>query len=346
MTAAAAIAYVITLTLTVRIVDFLIYAHYDMYQEVFALRADTLFDYLPVSSACRLKRKYLGNAGKICREWGKMLKEYYRLGRPINALAGVLAVFVSAYAAGPLSWWPVIAASLTVLLITVSTNAWNDYVDIEIDRINKPGRPLPSGKISPKGALAFSLIGTAISLLIATFINLPAFLIAIGANILLYLYSWKLKCTVLWGNITVALIIGLCFIFGGVAAGNIKPTLMLAVTVFLAMMGREILKTMADYRGDLEQQCRTISTGWGKASARRYTIVFLTLAKVMMLVTYFVEDYKPAYLYLVIFGLYPILTYIAIKAKSDADGHALENNSTLMKYSFFIWFLAVVLGAA
>ncbi len=274
-----------------------------------------------------------------------MLKEYYRLGRPINALAGVLAVFVSAYAVGPLSWWPVIVAALTVLLITVSTNAWNDYLDIEIDRINKPGRPLPSGKISPKGALTFSLIGTVLSLLIATFINLPALLIAIGANILLYLYSWKLKCTVLWGNITVALIVGLCFVFGGVAAGNIGPTLMLAATVFMAMVGREILKTMADYRGDLDQQCATISTVWGKIMARRYTIIFLALTAVLMLATYFIEKYNPVYLYLVIFGIYPILTYIAINAKSDASGQVLEKNSTIMKYSFFIWFLAVVLGA-
>ncbi len=275
-----------------------------------------------------------------------MLKEYYRLGRPINALAGVLAVFVSAYAAGPLSWWPVIAAALTVLLITISTNAWNDYVDIEIDRINKPGRPLPAGTISPKGALTFFVIGTALSLVIATFINLPAFLIALGANILLYLYSWKLKCTVLWGNIVVAAIIGLCFIYGGVAAANIGPTLMLAATVFMAMMGREILKTMADYRGDLDQKCNTISTVWGKKTARRYTIVFLALAAVLMLATYFVEQYNPVYLYLVIFVLYPILTYIAIHAKSDATGKVLEKNSTIMKYSFFIWFIAVVLGAA
>jgi hypothetical protein len=51
------------------------------------------------------------------------------------------------------------------------------------------------------------------------------------------------------------------------------------------------------------------------------------------------------YLYLVIFGLFPILTYIAINAKSDASGQVLEKNSTIMKYSFFVWFLAVVLGA-
>ncbi|MDW7740622.1 MAG: UbiA family prenyltransferase, partial [Bacillota bacterium] len=146
-----------------------------------------------------------------------MFKEFFRLGRPINALAGCIAVILSGYLAGPDSWWPVIMATITVLLITVSTNAWNDYLDIEIDRINKPDRPLPAGTISPRGALMFSAIGSVLSLITAIFINPPAFLIAVIANILLYIYSWKLKCSVLWGNVTVATIVGLCFIFGGVA---------------------------------------------------------------------------------------------------------------------------------
>jgi hypothetical protein len=41
----------------------------------------------------------------------------------------------------------------------------------------------------------------------------------------------------------------------------------------------------------------------------------------------------------------PLFAYIAINAKSSADGIILERNSLLMKYSFFVWFLAVALGA-
>ncbi len=274
-----------------------------------------------------------------------MLKAYYRLIRPINALAGCIAVFLSAYVAGAPSWTPVVMAAITVLLITVSTNAWNDYIDIEIDRINKPERPLPAGKISPRGALIFSFTGSIISLVTAASINQPAFYIALGSNILLYLYSWKLKCTVLIGNAAVAIIIGLCFIFGGVAAGNIDPTLLLAVTVFFAMLGREILKTMADYKGDLLQNCRTIAVVWGKKTARVFVFIFLIISTALMVFTYFSEKYSPVYLYIIIFGMCPLFTYIAINAKSSSTGTTLERNSTLMKYGFFVWFLAVALGA-
>ncbi len=275
-----------------------------------------------------------------------MLKGYYRLSRPINAVAGCTAVFVSAYAAGAAYWWPVVMAAISVLFITISTNAWNDYVDIEIDRVNKPERPLPAGQVSPRGALVFSAAGSVLSLVFAAMINQPAFLIALGSNILLYLYSWRLKCTVLCGNAAVATIIALCFIYGGVAAGSIRPTLPLAFTVFFAMMAREILKTMADYRGDLQENCSTISTAWGVRTARSFMLVFLWITSAAMLATHFIQAYSPAYLLIILLGMYPIFAYIAIHSKKASPGKSLERLCTIMKYSFFVWFLAVALGAA
>jgi geranylgeranylglycerol-phosphate geranylgeranyltransferase len=275
-----------------------------------------------------------------------MLKGYFQLGRPVNALAGVIVVILSGHVAGAVSWWPVIAAAVTVLIITVSTNAWNDYVDIEIDRINKPQRPLPSGRISPEGALIFSIAGTAISLVIAALINPPAFFIAFGSNVLLYLYSWKLKCTVLLGNIAVAAVVALSFIFGGVAAGSIQPILLLSATVFFAILGREILKTMADYKGDLQHNCRTIAIVWGRGISRILVIIFLGITAAVILAAYFIEGYNPVYLYVVALGVYPVFLYIAIHSKATASGQALERLSLFMKYAYFTWFLAVALGAA
>lgn len=275
-----------------------------------------------------------------------MLIGYYRLGRPINALAGCLLVILSAYVAGPVSWWPVIMAAVAVLLITVSTNAWNDYVDIEIDKVNKPHRPLPSGQVTRTNALLFSIAGTFLSLVAAVFINQPAFIIVVASNILLYLYSWKLKCSVLWGNIAVAMITGLCVIFGGVAAGNIQPVITLSVVVFFAIMGREILKTMADYKGDLKENCKTIAVAWGKKKARTYVLIFLGIAIVMIIALYFIEQYKPAYLVISLFLACPVLIYVALNSKATMPERELEKSSAIMKYAFFIWFLAVALGAS
>ncbi len=274
-----------------------------------------------------------------------MLKEYYILSRPFNALSGCVVVILSGYVAGAPAWWPVIMAAITVLLITSSTNAWNDYIDIEIDKINKPDRPLPAGLISPRGALTFAIVGSILSLITAIFVSQTGFLIALGANILLYIYSWKLKCTVLLGNATVATIVALCFIFGGVAAGNVQPTVMLAISAFFAMIGREILLTMADYKGDLQQGCNTISTVWGKKVAGIFVVIFLGISAATMILTYFTNQYNPVYLYLVIFIMCPIFAYIALNAKKNADIKILEQSSILMKCSYFVWFLAIALGS-
>jgi geranylgeranylglycerol-phosphate geranylgeranyltransferase len=275
-----------------------------------------------------------------------MLRGYFKLGRPINALAGCIAVFISGYAAAAPSWWPVVMAAITVLLITVSTNAWNDYIDIEIDRVNKPERPLPSGQVSPRGALIFFVAGAALSLVVAAAVSRQAFMIALGSNVLLYLYSWRLKCTVLMGNAAVATIIALCFIFGGVAAGNIRPVLPMAATAFFSIMAREILKTMADYHGDLQQNCRTIAIVWGCKTARAFMIIFLGIAAVVMLGAYFVEQYSPVYLFIILLCIYPTFAYITVQSKKASPGQALERLSMIMKYAFFVWFLAVALGVA
>ena len=236
-------------------------------------------------------------------------------------------------------------AAITVLLITASTNAWNDYIDIEIDKINKPKRPLPSGKISNRGALTFSIVGSILSLITAAFVNQTGFLIALCSNALLYLYSWKLKCTVLWGNAAVATIVALCFIFGGVAAGNIHPTLMLAITVFFAMMGREIIKTMADYKGDLQQNCHTIATTWGKNISSMFALFFLLMTALLMFLTYFREQYHPSYLFLILFIIFPLFFYTAITVIKNTDSHSLDRICLLLQYSYFIWFLSIALGA-
>ncbi len=272
-----------------------------------------------------------------------MIKGYFKLARPLNALGGCLTVLLSSYLAGPQEWWPVIMAMVAISFLSFAAYAWNDYIDLEIDRINKPERPLPKGQVSAGGAVLFSVASTAMSLLLVAFVNQAALFIVIGLNILIYLYSWKLKCTVLLGNITVAAIIASCAILGGTAAGNIRPVLALFGIVFIANLGREILKTMADYRGDSEHNCRTVSTAWGVKTAGLLVVLILGVAALAATAVYFFENYRIVYLLLIISGIYPLYIYIAIIIH-NASVKTLEYASRLMKYSFFIWLLALALG--
>ena len=130
--------------------------------------------------------------------------------------------------------------SISVMTFMFSWNALNDYVDIEIDRKNRPDRPLPSGAIQLKSALRaiqitglFSVISLALAGYIASSMNsglsdwAPSLAIWAIALILLFNYesnsrfSYKMKDKGLPGNIAISLSVGLVIIFG--AASVSKP---------------------------------------------------------------------------------------------------------------------------
>lgn len=276
----------------------------------------------------------------------EQIKALYKLGRPLTTLSGVLAVFLGGYVADTGAWGNIILAGLTTLLISAAANAWNDYLDVEIDRINQPQRPLPSGKVSLRAARWFSFILAGLSLLVASFINWPAFFIALLSNVILYVYSLRLKSTVLLGNATVATVSALSAVFGGVAAGNVVPTLWLALIIFLGIMGREVLKTMADYEGDLSQCCRTVATVWGRRKARVIFYILAVATLIVMMLPYLTGYYGQAYAYIVAFGVYPVVIYIMLHVSRERTGYQLERLSQLMKYDYLIWFLAVVVGSS
>lgn len=273
------------------------------------------------------------------------IKALYKLCRPVTSLSGALAVLMGGYVAGTGAWGEIILACLTTLLIAGSANAWNDYLDVEIDRVNQPQRPLPAGLITLRQAKQFSFALAGLSLILAAFVNLPAFLIVLISNSLLYFYSMRLKSTVLMGNATVAAISALSAVFGGVAAGNVWPTLWLAVIIATGIMGREVLKTLADYEGDLRQRCRTIATVWGRRAARVVFYLLGAATVVVMMIPYLFNVYRPVYAYVVALGVYPVIFYILLRVSRYRTGPQLEKLSQLMKYDFLIWFLAVALGA-
>jgi geranylgeranylglycerol-phosphate geranylgeranyltransferase len=275
----------------------------------------------------------------------EQIKGLYRVSRPLTSLSGALAVVLGGYVAGTGEWFNVALAVIVTLMGSASGNAWNDYQDIEIDKVNQPNRPLPSGQVSPEFVKLYSFVMAGLAVLISVFISPLAFVITLVANILLFIYSWKLKSTVLFGNLIIALVSAMSVVFGGVAAGNPRPTLWLFLIIFVAILGREVLKTMADYDGDLSENVRTISTVWGKRAAR-IVFYFLALAAlVTMLVPYILEVYKPIYGYIVLIGVVPVFLYILYRVSQKRSGSQLEKLSQLMKYDFLIWFLAVIAGA-
>lgn len=136
----------------------------------------------------------------------------------------------------------IIYVGSVVFLVTGAGNVINDYYDIEIDRINKPERPIPSGRISKSKALYFSVSLFAVGTIIAFFINMICGIIALFNSLLLVYYAATLKRTVLIGNLSIGYLTGSTFLFGGAVFytnGGMEAVFVLFLLATLATIARK-----------------------------------------------------------------------------------------------------------
>lgn len=176
---------------------------------------------------------------------------------------------------------PVYSATVGFLVgfsLVAGSMAINDILDVDIDRINNPSRPIPSRRVSKTGAAAFAVVALVLGLLLASVLSSLNLAIAILAVILMLYYNRFGKRTGLFGNAVVSANLAIPFIFGG-AVGGVKSSLyVFALIAFVAGMGREVIKGMADIAGDSKRGVRTLAVSKGLDVAAKTGAVFFVVA--------------------------------------------------------------------
>ncbi len=188
------------------------------------------------------------------------------LTRPGNAVAAGVLTFTGAFVAGgalanPLA---VVAAVLATSLATGGGNAINDYFDRKIDAINQPNRPIPSGAISPRGALGFSLGLFVVATTFALSLPREAIAIAVFNLLALVAYTEFFKGLPGVGNALVGYLTGSTFLFGGAAVGDPFGAAVLFVLAAIATLTREIIKDVEDINGDRQEGLNTLPIAIGE----------------------------------------------------------------------------------
>lgn len=145
----------------------------------------------------------------------------------------------------------------------------NDYFDIEVDKVNSPHRPLPSGLVSSAEAVNLAIFTTLIGLAASTFISRSAILLYIIFWFVGFVYNWKLKEMGLLGNLLVSCSVSITFILGGIAVG--KPwneaVWTFSIIVFLFDLGEEIASDVMDIEGDRKRNVKSLAVLIGKKKA-------------------------------------------------------------------------------
>ena len=202
--------------------------------------------------------------------------------RPLNCLVMSFAVLVGASLTGldNLQWLNLLFGTITAFTLTGASMAVNDYYDYNIDKINEPNRPIPSGKVSKKEALATTGILTIIGLIFAYTISLFCLLFATAAWIIMVTYTTIGKRAGFAGNLLVSACGAAPLLYGSLVAVNTitTNTLLFASMAFLSNTGREITKGIVDIEGDRRHKIKTLAVVFGSRKASLAAFTFFVFA--------------------------------------------------------------------
>ena len=271
--------------------------------------------------------------------------------RPANCAMIGFAVVVGAFVSKPptIPTLQLVLGFFTGFFLCAYSMAVNDIYDLEVDRVNRPDRPIPSGRVTVRQASRLSLVmlvaGLACSVLS---LNPLAVAIAFTYAFISWVYSSRAKGTGLPGNLIVASSLAIPFIYGGaVSGGSIVGSLllMMALTAFFAGVGREVVKSMADVEGDAKRHVGSLARTRGLGFASGVGALFFLLAVVSSWVPLFTGLVNQVYTYGVIIPDV-IFVYLAVAIVAHHDPQNAYRVKRIALAGMTVGLLVFIGGAA
>jgi geranylgeranylglycerol-phosphate geranylgeranyltransferase len=247
-----------------------------------------------------------------------------------------IAVIVGSVIAGGTSvfhanLYALILGFSTGFFLTAASMALNDIYDIEIDKINAPQRPLPSGRISIRDAWAIFIVLSAIGLFSSLFISKLSFAIAFASWALSTLYNARLKRTGLPGNMIVSYNVMIPILFGAAIINQLSYRIAIfSVMIFLACLGREIVKGIADVEGDKQKGIKTLAVMKGERKAAIVASLLVLTAVGLSPVPYLSGIASAYYLITVAITDLLFIYSVVIIMRAQDKGSALKSKKIML----------------
>jgi 4-hydroxybenzoate polyprenyltransferase len=239
-------------------------------------------------------------------------------------------------------------------VLNAASNALNQIYDLDIDRINKPKRALPSGRLSVRDAWTFTWAAYIVALVLAWLVapggRHECFWIVVVATAITVMYSappLRTKRLGIWANVTIAIPRGVLLkVAGWSAVKTIFGTEPWFIgSIFgLFLLGASTTKDFADMDGDARGGCRTLPIIYGVRRAAwmispSFILPFLMIAAG----THFgILTGTPALLYtlsgvMTIYGAY--VCYLMLRRPEDL---AVEENHVSWAHMYRMMFVAQI----
>jgi geranylgeranylglycerol-phosphate geranylgeranyltransferase len=148
--------------------------------------------------------------------------------------------------------------SIAMISATFSANLVNAATDVELDKINKPNRPLPEGRVTIREAFSIGIFCLVLTLIISFVFGIVPFLVAIVGLTFAVIYSIPpiaLKERGILANISLAFSYStLIFLWGwAIVAPLVLELTVIIILIFwlIQISAANIIKDLVDYEGDL-----------------------------------------------------------------------------------------------
>ncbi len=213
------------------------------------------------------------------------LNAFLRLARVEHSIFLAIAVVIGELVVTEnIELLPTLFGMLSVFFIGIASFTINDFLDYNTDKKNKrKDRPLVNGSVSMWAAIVSAKVGFPLGVLLSLFVNMECFVIAVIFSALAIAYSYYLKKLVLIGNLFIAFSMAVPLVYGSyIVSGDIDMAIrLLASIAFLTGVGREIIKSVQDMKGDKASGRRTLPIAVGRTFSVYFAAYYVILAIVI-----------------------------------------------------------------
>jgi len=276
------------------------------------------------------------------------LWELLRMRNGIIAFFGVLVGATFIHTAGAIMpGTKVLMAGLAALLTTSAGNILNDYFDLEIDKINKPERPIPSGRISRSDAFMFSIVLFLLGLGFSKSVNDYCLGIASLNSLILIFYARYSKKLLLVSNLGISFLVASIFIFGVAATiqdgmdtlsmEEIKLVAIITACAFLTTLSREIIKDIEDIKGDEKMYAVTLPIKIGARRAKNMAIICTLAAIAFSLIPFTIQlTFFNLYAYGIVIIISDLIFIISLTMHPSLGQRVMVLGMLLALVAFFL----------
>jgi len=286
-------------------------------------------------------------------------KDAVEIIRPINCLMGALTVIIGLLNTRlgiPLDRFfiNIILGVFIYIFITASGMVINDIYDLEIDKINRPERPIPRGSITLKQAKILFIIylcfGLFFSLLSTIFFSLSIlnFVIVSFFGFIGWVYAkWGKKSGFL-GNLVVGISFSIGLVYGAVLNSSFIPPYILFffITAFSLLVSREIIKGCEDIEGDKSQGVKTLAIKIGIKNSRNVAVIFALVAIIFFVLPVLTNILNPIlFLIFMVLGIIEVAYTLVLMLTSKLEKGDLKKISLLLKIGMLIGLIAFLFAS-